>query len=55
MRVSETAHWLEWQDWGDPVLQEPYTLKDGMLEIPNRPGLGLDWNEDVVAANLYEG
>ena len=55
MRVSETAHWLEWQDWADPVLQEPYTLKDGMLEIPNRPGLGLDWNEDVVAANLYEG
>ena len=55
MRVSETAHWLEWQDWADTVLQEPYTLKDGMLEIPNRPGLGLDWNEDVVAANLYEG
>ena len=55
MRVAETAHWLEWQDWADPVLQEPYTLKDGMLEIPNRLGLGLDWNEDVVAANLYEG
>ena len=21
MRVTETAHWLEWQDWADPVLQ----------------------------------
>ena len=20
MRVTETAHWLEWQDWADPVL-----------------------------------
>jgi len=20
MRVSETAHWLEWQDWANPVL-----------------------------------
>ena len=24
MRVTETAHWLEWQDWADPVLQKPY-------------------------------
>ena len=22
MRVTETAHWLEWQDWADPVLQK---------------------------------
>jgi mandelate racemase len=37
------------------VLQAPYAIKDSMLQIPDRPGLGLDWNEDVVAANLYEG
>lgn len=55
MRVSETAHWLEWQDWANPVLQEPYALSDGKLHIPDRPGLGLEWSEDVVAANLYEG
>lgn len=54
MRVSETAHWLEWQDWADPVLQEPYALSGGMLQIPDRPGLGLDWDEDVVVANLYD-
>mgnify|MGYP006147785819 CR=1 FL=1 len=23
MRVTETAHWLEWQDWAEPVLQRP--------------------------------
>jgi mandelate racemase len=54
MRVTETAHWLEWQDWADPVLQRPYKIKDGLLHIPDTPGLGLDWNEDVVAANKYE-
>jgi len=54
MRVSETAHWLEWQDWADPILQEPYALSGGMLHIPDRPGLGLDWDEDVVVANLYD-
>ncbi|TMJ26281.1 MAG: mandelate racemase, partial [Alphaproteobacteria bacterium] len=24
MRVTETAHWLEWQDWADPILRKPY-------------------------------
>ena len=23
MRVTETAHWLEWQDWANPILQQP--------------------------------
>jgi mandelate racemase len=51
MRVSETAHWLEWQDWADPILQRPYDVKDGFLQIPDVPGVGLEWNEDAVAAN----
>jgi mandelate racemase len=51
MRVTETAHWLEWQDWADPILQRPYLIKDGLLEIPDVPGVGIEWNEDVVAAN----
>lgn len=54
MRVTETAHWLEWQSWADPILQEPYAMRDGDLIVPEKPGLGLDWNEDVVAANLVE-
>jgi mandelate racemase len=52
MRVTETAHWLEWQDWADPVLQKPYEIRDGSLHIPDVPGVGLDWDEDAVAANL---
>ena len=48
MRVSETAHWLEWQDWVDPLLEEPYEVKDGQLLVPERPGLGLTWNEEAV-------
>jgi mandelate racemase len=50
MRVTETAHWLEWQDWANPLLQRPYAMKDGHLHIPDVPGLGLAWNEDAVAA-----
>jgi len=54
MRVTEGAHWLEWQDWADPILQEPYKVKEGQLEIPDKPGLGLDWNEAAVKAHLAE-
>lgn len=53
MRVTETAHWLEWQDWADPILQRPYDVKDGFLHIPNVPGVGLEWNEDAVAAHQF--
>jgi mandelate racemase len=52
MRVTETAHWLEWQDWADPVLQVSYAIKDGQLHIPDVPGVGLEWNEDAVRAHL---
>jgi mandelate racemase len=54
MRVTETAHWLEWQDWADPILQTPYEIRDGLLHIPNVPGVGLEWNEDAVTAHLAD-
>jgi mandelate racemase len=54
MRVTETAHWLEWQDWADPILQKPYAITDSLLQIPDVPGLGLEWNEDVVKAHQVE-
>jgi len=52
MRVTETAHWLEWQDWADPILKSPYQLKNGLLHIPDVPGIGLEWNEEAVEAHL---
>ena len=51
MRVTETANWLEWQNWADPILQRPYEIKDSQLHIPDVPGVGLEWNEAAVAAN----
>ena len=52
MRVTETAHWLEWQDWADPILTTPYKMKDGLLQVPDIPGIGLEWDEDAVEAHL---
>jgi len=47
----QKAHWLEWQDWANPVLQRSYEVKDGRLHIPDVPGLGVEWDEKVVAAH----
>ena len=54
MRVTETAHWLEWQNWADPIIQEPYAIQDGELHIPDVPGVGLEWDEDAVAASAVD-
>lgn len=48
MRVTESAHWLEMVSWSDPVLQKPYAVKGGMIQIPDAPGLGMAWDEDAV-------
>jgi len=54
MRVTEAAHWLEWQDWADPILRQPYEIRDGLFHIPDVPGIGLEWNEDAVAAHMAD-
>jgi mandelate racemase len=54
MRVSESAHWLEWQDWANPVLRRPYEVKNSMLHVPDLPGLGLEWDEDAIAASRFD-
>jgi mandelate racemase len=51
MRVTETAHWLEWQDWVNPILQRPFEIKEGLLHIPDVPGIGLEWNEGAIKAH----
>jgi mandelate racemase len=53
LRASETCDWLEWRDWGNPIVAEPFEVKDGIAKVPNRPGNGIDWNEDAVRKYAY--
>ena len=39
----------EWKDWVD----EPYLPKDGYLELRDRPGLGIEVNEDAISEDKY--
>jgi len=54
MRVTETAHWLEWQDWADPILKRPFAVKESRLKIPNVPGVGIEWDEAAVERYRYD-
>jgi mandelate racemase len=48
LAVTPTAHWLEYVDWANPILETPLVVRDGAVSAPERPGLGLAWNEDAV-------
>jgi mandelate racemase len=48
LAATPTAHWLEYVDWMSPLLIEPLKIVDGMASPSSRPGLGLEWNQDII-------
>ncbi|MFL6566703.1 MAG: enolase C-terminal domain-like protein [Burkholderiales bacterium] len=48
LAVTPTAHWLEYMDWANPILETPFSLHQGCVAIPAKPGVGLTWNEEAV-------
>ena len=48
LAVTPTAHWLEYMDWAEAILAAPITLQDGFAIVPDRPGTGIEWNEEAV-------
>jgi galactonate dehydratase len=37
--------------WRNEIVSEALAVKDGFLEIPTKPGLGVDLNEEAIAAH----
>src|SRR5262245_19658962 len=52
LAVTPTCHWLEYVDWANAILAEPFAVADGHVAIPDRPGNGLAW--DVRAVERYK-
>jgi mandelate racemase len=48
LTVTPTAHWLEYVDWANAILEEPLRIANGAAVISSRPGNGLAWNDDAV-------
>ena len=53
LRASESADWLEYRDWGNPLIAQPFELADGHVTVPDRPGNGIEWDEAAVAKYAY--
>jgi mandelate racemase len=51
LAVTPTAHYLEYVDWANMIVQEPLQIVDGHAVIPDRPGTGIVW--DKAAVELY--
>ena len=49
LAASPAAHWLEFVDWAEPLLQEPMQLQNGMATPNATPGTGLVWDDAAVA------
>jgi mandelate racemase len=45
LAATPTAHWLEYVDWADAILEEPLQVIDGAVTPSDRPGIGLNWDE----------
>ena len=54
LAATPTCHWLEYVDWVHPILVEPNEVKDGHICIPDRPGNGIEWDEDAVGRYSIE-
>jgi mandelate racemase len=52
--VTPNAHWLEYADWFNPVIEQPLKIVDGQALVDDRPGSGVEWNEAAVARYLVE-
>jgi mandelate racemase len=43
--ATPTAHWLEYVDWADAIVQEPLIIRGGMVLTSERTGSGIAWDE----------
>jgi mandelate racemase len=48
LAATPTAHWLEYVDWADEVLEEPLQIVNGAVVCASRPGVGIAFNEDKL-------
>jgi mandelate racemase len=54
LAVTPTAHWLEFVDWAEPVLEAPLRLEAGCVLPGGRAGLSMTWNERAVKRHAID-
>jgi mandelate racemase len=54
LAATPTAHYLEYVDWADVLLEEPLVIENGHAIIPMTPGNGMRWKADAVARHRID-
>lgn len=45
----------EYADLGDVFLRKPFVIRDGYIDVPEGPGLGIEINEDALLERRFSG
>jgi galactonate dehydratase len=53
--IQESFEEFNHPDWTDDLLDEPLTIEDGHIEVPDRPGIGVDLQMDAVRDRAIDG
>jgi galactonate dehydratase len=53
--IQETFDEFFHPDWGRDLLVDPLRIEDGYIEIPDRPGIGVELNENVLREHEITG
>ena len=53
--IQETFEDFFHPDWGRELLVDPLRIEDGYIEIPDRPGIGVELDEDVLREHEITG
>jgi mandelate racemase len=48
MSATPMAHYLEYADWWNPILEEPLRVKNGIAMIGSAIGTGVSWNQKAI-------
>jgi mandelate racemase len=54
LNATPSAHLLEHLDVAAPLLAAPLAVQDGMALVPERPGMGIVWNEAALARHAAD-
>ena len=48
MCATPMAHYLEYADWWNPILEKPLRVEHGLAIVETAPGTGVSWHEPAV-------
>ncbi len=49
-----TEYFVNLNEWAKTAVDQPFELKDGCIEVPQRPGLGIELDEAVLERSAYQ-